>query len=226
MYATPLFRMTFARRSHIRARTREIRGRRASMPSLAAGIGALLLLPHSGSFAHTAELNLITPIATVRVDQTDRFVARDVFKTGQRIGGRTLSSVGWSFAEHFLNVVENDVPAATLKVWGLQYTMGDAALIRKLGGEARATVSSIAHVYRLMEASDVASHTDGRSNIAYVRSPVDQRLWAVHWTTNYSSEWTIGAVYVPHEHLDWHADTRLIVNDRANDRLNAVRITR
>jgi hypothetical protein len=107
-------------------------------------------------------------------------------------------------------VIEDKVLATTLKVWSLEYTMGDASIVRWLGGEARAAVSSIAHVYRLIEVDEVASHTDGRSNIAYVRSPVDQRLWAVHWSVNSSNEWTIGAVYVPHDHLDWHAETRLL----------------
>jgi len=140
----------------------------------------------------------------------DRFVAGDAFKPGQNIGGRRLSAVGWSFAEHFLGVIEDKVTAATLKVWSLGYTMGDVSLLRSLGGETRAAVVSIAHIHGLMEADDRASNTDGRSNIAYVRSPVDQRLWAVHWSVNVSGEWTIGAVYVPHEHLDWHADTRLV----------------
>jgi hypothetical protein len=52
-------------------------------------------------------------------------------------------------------------------------------------------------------------HTDWRSNFAYVRSPIDGRLWAVHWSVNYENEWAIGAVYVPHSHLDWHSDSRL-----------------
>ena len=54
-----------------------------------------------------------------------------------------------------------------------------------------------------------ASHTDWRSNFAYMRSPVDRRLWAVHWTVNYAGEWNIGTVSVPHEHLDWRAGSRL-----------------
>jgi len=174
------------------------------------GLGAAMLLALCGHPARTAGLRPITPIVTVSFDRIDRFVARDVFKPGRKIGGRALSAVGWSFAEHFLSVVESDLPATTLKVWSLEYTMGDVSLVRWLGGEARAAVASIAHIHRLMEASDGPSHTDGRSNIAYVRSPTDRRLWAVHWSVNYRNEWTIGAVHVPHDHLDWHAETRLV----------------
>jgi len=180
------------------------------LTSAAAGLGATVLLVLCASPAQTAGLRPITPIATVSLERIDCFVAADAFKPGNKIGGRTLSAVGWSFAEHFLGVVENDVPATTLEVWSLEYTMGDASLVRWLGGEARAAVASIAHIHRLMEVSDGPSHTDGRSNIAYVRSPIDRRLWAVHWSVNNRSEWTIGAVYVPHDQLDWHAETRLV----------------
>jgi hypothetical protein len=54
------------------------------------------------------------------------------------------------------------------------------------------------------------SHVDWRSNFAYVRAPIDRRLWAVHWNVNHAGDWIIGAVYVPHPHLDyWRSDSRL-----------------
>lgn len=172
--------------------------------------GALTVLALGVGSARATEFKLIEPIAMASVERVDRFVAADAFKTGYRIGGRTLSAVGWNFAAHFLKVVEDNVPPVTLRVWRLVLTAGDAALVRQLGGENLARVASIAQIYRLMDTSDGPSHTDGRSNIAYVRSPIDQRLWAVHWSVNYSNEWTIGAVYVPHENLDWHAETLLL----------------
>jgi hypothetical protein len=172
--------------------------------------GALTVLALGVGSARAADFKLIEPIAMASVERVDRFVAADAFKTGHRIGGRTLSAVGWNFAAHFLKVVEDNVPPATLRVWRLVFTAGDAALVRQLGGENRARVTSMAQIYRLMNMSDGPSHADGRSNIAYVRSPIDQRLWAVHWSVNYSNEWTIGAVYVPHENLDWHAETLLL----------------
>jgi len=172
----------------------------ASVAFVTLGVGA----------ARSAELKLLEPIAHASFDPTGRFVAADAFKLGRTIGGRTLSAVGWNFTTHFLNIVETDVPAVALRVWTLQYTMGDASLIRRLGGEARAAVSSIAHIHRLMEMGDGPSNTDGRSNFAYMRSTVDQRLWAVHWSVNFVNEWTIGAVYVPHQHIDWRAESRLL----------------
>ncbi len=190
--------------------TRARDARRVPTPFGLASLAATVFLALCANPARPVGLGPITPIATVSFDRIDRFVAGDAFKPGHRTGGRTLSAVGWSFADHFLSVVEKDVPATTLRMWSLQYTMGDAGIIRTLGGEARASLASIAHVHRLMEAGDGPSHTDGRSNIAYVRSPIDKRLWAVHWSVNYSNEWTIGAVYVPHDHLDWHAETRLL----------------
>ena len=208
MFSAPYFRVASGWPSGSDALSRN--ARRMHILLGAASLLAIVLLTRSATPAHPAELRPITPIATVSVGRMDRFVAGDIFKPGQRIGGRRLSAVSWSFAEHFLGVIEDKVPAATLKVWSLGYTMGDVSLLRSLGGEARAAVASIAHIHDLMEADDFASNTDGRSNIAYVRSPVDQRLWAVHWSVNDSGEWTIGAVYVPHEHLDWHADTRLV----------------
>lgn len=160
--------------------------------------------------ARAVEFQLLEQVAEAKFDRIDRFVAANAFKIGRSIGGRKLSAVGWSFAEHFLGVVEENVPPMVLKVWSLQLTVGDVALVRRLGGESWAAITSLGHIYRLMEMGDGPSHTDGRSNIAYVRSRIDQRIWAVHWSVNFSNEWTIGAVNVPHKYLDWHADTRLL----------------
>jgi hypothetical protein len=184
--------------------------RKAAAQLLAAGAGAIVLFALCLGGVRAAEFKLVQQIAEASVDRMDRFVAADAFKRGHNIGGRKLSAVAWNFAKHFLSIVETDVPPVALKIWALQLTVGDAALVRRLGGEEGAAVTSIGNIYRLMEMGDGPSHTDGRSNIAYVRSPIDRRLWAVHWSVNFSNEWTIGAVRVPHEYLDWHADTRLL----------------
>jgi hypothetical protein len=94
--------------------------------------------------------------------------------------------------------------------------MGDKSLVKNLGGEQEAALSFLAYIHRLMEMGEAGpGHTDWRSNIAYVRSPIDKRLWAVHWTVNYANEWTIGAVYIPHPELDWRSGSRLFGNGRA-----------
>lgn len=162
--------------------------------------------------ARGAEFKFLEQIGTVNLFRLDRFVAADAFQLGRKIGGRTLSTVGLNFAEHFLGVVENTIATASLQVWSLQYTMGDASLIRQLGGPERAVVQFVWHIYGLMEMHEGPSHTDGRSNFAYMRSPVDQRLWAVHWSVNFANEWTIGAVYVPHPHMDWRSGSYLLAH--------------
>jgi len=157
-----------------------------------------------------SEFRLLEPHSQTRVGRIDTFVAADAFKVGTRIGGRTLSAIGLNFTQHFLGVVEMDVPAASLAGWSLRYTTGDRSLFKVLGGEQEAVVPFLAYIYRIMEmAEEGPGHIDWRSNFAYVRSPVDQRLWAVHWSVNYANEWTIGAVTVPHPDLDWRAGSRL-----------------
>jgi hypothetical protein len=161
----------------------------------------------------SAEFKLLDRLEDTRIDRIDRFVAAEAFKTGTKIGGRTLSAVGLNFAQHFLGVVENDVPSLSLKAWVLRYTTSDKSLVKALGGEKEAALSFLAYIHRLMEMGEAGpGHTDWRSNIAYVRSPIDQRLWAVHWTVNYVNEWMIGAVYVPHPQLDWRSGSRLFAS--------------
>jgi hypothetical protein len=53
------------------------------------------------------------------------------------------------------------------------------------------------------------SHVDWQSNFAYLRSPIDHRLWAIHWSMNYENEWSIGAVLVPHPDIGWRPGSRL-----------------
>lgn len=149
-------------------------------------------------------------IHTPRVAAIENFVAADRFRVGNRIGGRRLGLVGANFAEQFLMGVESDAPAASLAITELRFTMGDASLIEKLGSE-KASIDHLAYVYAIMVMGDAgAGHTDWRSNIAYVRSSVDQRLWAVHWSVDHAGDWTIGAVNVPHAALDWAAGTRVL----------------
>jgi hypothetical protein len=156
------------------------------------------------------EFKLLDLHSETRVEGTEQFVAADAFKAGNRIGGRTLSAMGWSFADHFLPVIEHDVPHATLKGWTLLYAAGDKSLINTLGGEEKAAVPYLAYIHRVMALGENGpSHVDWRSNFAYMRSPIDRRLWAVHWNVNNANEWNIGAVYVPHPHMDWRFDSRV-----------------
>ena len=179
-------------------------------------IGALVCLAihvHPSSLASAADFEPLDPLTETKIGRIERFVATDAFRIGNRIGGRTLSAIGFSFTRHFISVVENDVPAASLRTSALVYTTGDKSLIKALGGEQEAALPFLAYIHHLMELGEGGpSHTDWRSNFAYVRSPVDQRLWAIHWTVNYSNEWNIGAVFVPHADLDWRSGSRLFGN--------------
>ena len=157
-----------------------------------------------------AEFKLLDPLKETKIGRIEKFVAAEAFRIGSKIGGRMLSAIGLNFTQHFLGVVEMDVPAASLAGWSLRYTTGDRSLFKVLGGEQEAVVRFLAYIYRIMEmAEEGPGHIDWRSNFAYVRSPVDQKLWAVHWSVNYANEWTIGAVTVPHPDLDWRAGSRL-----------------
>lgn len=145
-----------------------------------------------------------------KVGPIERFISADVFGEGNRIGGSVLTATGWNFCHHFLAVVEQDVPGTKLKGWTLLSAAGDMSIIESLGGEQRASMSSLAHVYQLMEMGENGpSHVDWQSNFAYVRSPIDKKLWAVHWSMNYQNEWTIGAVVVPHRYVGWPSGSRL-----------------
>jgi hypothetical protein len=163
-----------------------------------------------GTGSASADDRFLEQIHAPRVASIENFVAADRFRVGSRIGDRRLGLVGHNFAEQFARQVESYAPAASLAITELRFTMGDTALIRILDAE-KAPLAHLAHVYAIMVMGEAgASHTDWRSNIAYVRSPVDHRLWAVHWSVNHTGEWTIGAVYVPHAALDWAAGTRVL----------------
>jgi hypothetical protein len=96
-----------------------------------------------------------------------------------------------------------------LQGWTLRYSDDDVSLIKRLGGEQRVAVP-LCSIYRLMDIGDKgASRTDEGSNFAFARSPVDGRLMAIHWFVNHDGQWVIGAVEVPHPHLDWPAGSRV-----------------
>jgi hypothetical protein len=132
-----------------------------------------------------------------------------VFKEGNNIGGLKVTAVGLNFSKYFLGVVEGNVPETALKGWTLLHHAEDASLISALGGKQKASLF-LGHTYRLMETGENGpSHVDWQSNFAYVRSPIDQRLWAIHWSVNYHNEWSVGAVIVPHPDIGWPANSRV-----------------
>jgi hypothetical protein len=178
------------------------------LPWSQAGLGICCLMLFIAG-ASGGEFRLLEPHSETRLDRIEQFVAADAFKVGTQIGGRTLSAIGLNFAEHFLGVLESNVPESHMHGWTLWYTAGDESLIEASGGED-GVIRSLACIHHLMELGDNGpSHLDWQSNFAYLRSPVDRRIWAVHWTVNYAGEWNIGAVYVPHPQMDWRSGSRL-----------------
>lgn len=156
-----------------------------------------------------AEFKLLSPYSQTRLERIEKFVAADVFKEGNMIASRELTAIGWNFRKHFLGVVERNVPETAVKGWTLLHYAEDVSVISALGGEQIANLS-LGHIYGLMEMDENGpSHADWQSNFAYVRSPIDQRLWAIHWSVNYHNEWSIGAVVVPHPDIGWSSNSRL-----------------
>ena len=170
----------------------------------------LACLVSSHTKASGKEITFLRPHSETRVEGNKQFVAADSFKAGSRIGGRTLGAIGWTFTDHFSNVVEHDVPTGSIKSWTLLYAAGDDPLIKSLGGEGKAAVPYLSYIHQIMaKGENGPSHGDWQSNFAYVVSPLIRRLMAVNWHVSDANEWNIGAAYTPHAHLDWRFDSRV-----------------
>jgi hypothetical protein len=53
------------------------------------------------------KIALLEQRALLRLPGKETFVVAEAFKVGGKIGGRTLSAIGWNFSEYFLGVTEN-----------------------------------------------------------------------------------------------------------------------
>jgi hypothetical protein len=166
-------------------------------------MGALLVTSH--------KMALLEQRALLRLPGKETFVVAEAFKVGSKIGGRMLSAIGWNFSKQFLSVTEKNIPETRIAAWTLLYTASDKWILETLDG--RPGTCALANIHSLVTLGEKAyNHLDGPSNFAYVRSPVDRRLWAVHWFVNSANEWIIGAVYVPHPESDWPAGSRLFAS--------------
>jgi hypothetical protein len=162
-----------------------------------------------GGSAASSDLSALGTNDRVPIARADRLVAAQAFSIGGRIGNHAISAVGFNFETYFYPVVETDMTYIPTEAWTLGRSADDATLVAMIGGEDKIAVS-LSTIHRLIaRGSRGDSYTNGKSNFAYARSPVDGRLWAIHWTLNEASEWVVGAVYVPHPDLDWPAGARL-----------------
>lgn len=162
-----------------------------------------------GGSAAPLDLSALGTDDRVPFAQPDSFAAAQAFAVGGHIGDHVVSAVGFNFQTYFYPLVERDTAGIAVDAWTLGRSADDVTLITMIGGEDKAAVSLPA-IHRLMARGKRGdSHTDGQSNFAYARSPVDGRLWAIHWTLTAAGEWVVGAVFVPHPDLDWPAGARL-----------------
>ena len=87
---------------------------------LAIGISICAFL-HPLSCASAGDFRLLDPLDETKVQPIETFVAAEAFKVGNWIGRRTVAIIGLNFAEHFLQAVERQVPAVSLKGWTLRW---------------------------------------------------------------------------------------------------------
>lgn len=171
--------------------------------------GAVLSISAKPEIGRTDSISLELSSKT-KIDRVETFVAAEAFKIGNEIGGRVLTTIGWNFVEHFLKIIEKKVPDTQMYAWTLHYAADDRQLMETLGIESPDHASFLAQMHRLMALGDSGPcHLDGRSNFAYLRSPIDKGFWAAHWISSSANEWNVGAVQVPHPQLDWQANSRV-----------------
>src|SRR5947207_1202575 len=101
-------------------------------------------IPMAAGFAFTSfatvesrEFIPFEPHSETKVERIEKFIAAEAFKLDGKIGSRTLNAIGLNFTEHFIRIVETDLPAATIRGWTLTYTVGDNSLIKAMGGEEK-----------------------------------------------------------------------------------------
>ena len=170
------------------------------------------------------KITLLEQRALLRLPGKETFVVAEVFKVGSKIGGRMLSAIGWNFSEHFLSVTENNGRETQIAAWTLLYTAGDKWILETLDGLPDGGTCTLSNIHSLMTLGEKASnHLDGLSNFAYVSSPADRRLWAVHWLVSNTNEWTIGSVQVPHPDMPWHRGSRLFTSRTSHDHKDQIR---
>lgn len=183
---------------------------RIAVSTLAGLFGGLM-----GGLEASSESAAPAALAASPLAQSHRFDVAQAFAVGSRIGVHAVGAVGFNFRTYFYPLVETETGARPLDAWTLGHAADDATLIDMVGGEDKIAVS-LAAIHRLIARSD--SETEGRSNFAYARSPVDGRLWAIHWIAGARGEWIVGAVLVPNPDLDWPAGSRLFVPDSGGER--------
>lgn len=156
------------------------------------------------------ELKQFTPltrVATVQVEAVERFVFSK-HKEAANIG-----YMGHNFKNHFGDLMEENVPAATIAVSRLEKDSVDRPILNQLGDKAEI---KLAHFVTLLkrqsqgEEDDVLL-TDGSWNVAYIRDARGEP-WAVYalWLSRY---WQVDARLVGGGPGPWRAGRQILSCD-------------
>lgn len=140
----------------------------------------------------------------VNVPATKRFVARDKFKV-DRNGELPISYLGDNFRKHFLDVLEKNVAATTLKQRKLLKSSVDARILAALGDRDLAKIenarTALSQVFNYLKKADrsrwfIFYVADAKGTVWVVRASWDCVGWGVEASSvSYPGEWS-GARYV------------------------------
>ena len=146
----------------------------------------------------------LRPVTSVGVPAIDRFVAKEHFEIGaEDVAIKTVSDI---FVWYF-DIVEEQVPAAELKVYRLTESSLDTSIIADLHDQHETRLSQLwALLTRQGHGEAGPLLTDGQSNLFYVRDGQGM-LWtlSVTWTGGWEIDiGSIGAAY------PWRAGRQVI----------------
>ena len=158
---------------------------------------------------------LLMLTGTVVIPVVPPFSVVDRFVVGIQ-DGVVIGYVGDNFKRMFGNHAEPETPDTTLRIHQLMKLAKDPAIIAELGGEqtAETTLGQMWEMLKIQgEGQDGRLLNNGYVNIFYVRSQVDNQLWAVlcFWRSG-RRYWVVSArpVSAP---LGWIAGGRVFSRD-------------
>jgi len=132
----------------------------------------------------------------VSVPSSDRFVARDKFVV-DRNGELPISWLSDNFQTNFLDLVEENVPAVSLKQRKLKKRSLDGPIISALRGKKRARVA-LAHAFNFLKVADrsrwyIFYILDSKGVLWAVRACWSDDGWYVHaYSVEDPREWLAG----------------------------------
>lgn len=136
----------------------------------------------------TEQASLLIPIPATPMGAVERFVVADVIKIGAKIGNYEVAWIGDNFKQHFLGVVEENVPARELPGHTLARYSRDEPIINGMGGTMKKlgpAATALSHLFGVIPLGKSGPGLfNGYANIGYKLSPIDQEPWAVDWSVD------------------------------------------